>query len=129
MAAKQGGSEQGNQPSGSVSEQLITERDVAELARKLEEWGATLAPAERALLTLIMSRAQSTETRVVRSSPGVGLSATQTRAWLTPWALKRNLSFVAGIASASDAFAKDTGPSWVDSPRKAAEFGGTVIEE
>src|SRR4051812_17327784 len=102
-------------------EQLISKQDVEELAKKLEEWGATLPPGEQALLTLIVSRAKASESEDVvgTSTPSVGLSAVQTRAWLTPWVLNRNLSFAPGSAIAADAFAKDTGPSWVDSPRRA----------
>jgi hypothetical protein len=121
-------------------EQLISEKDVADLAEKLEKWGATLPPAERALLTLIMSRAKSTDfTEPTASSAptehlgtgaaAVGLSASQTRAWLTPWTVNRNLSFKPGSVAASDAFVKDTGPSWVDSPRRVARLGSIILEE
>jgi hypothetical protein len=121
--AKKGSSDHG-------AEQLITKDHVHELAKKLEDWSATLPPAEQALLNLILNRAKSTASVATMeaftsgtaaastaSSAAVGLSAAQTRTWLTPWVLNRNLSFAATSVN-EVAFAKDTGPSWVNSPRR-----------
>lgn len=109
------------------SEQPITEQDVAGFAEKLEQWGNSLPPAEQALLTLILARAKSTEAEEVEgmSSPTVGLSAAQTRSWVTPWVVNQNLSYTPYLKNAS--FAKDTGPSWVNSPRMAGGLGQQVI--
>lgn len=109
--------------SGSTGgEQPITEQDVTGFAQKLEQWGTTLPPGEQALLALIMQRANSTEAADVQGYQSYSaLSSTVTRSWLSPWVLNQGLSY-RGVLGAADPFVKDTGPSWVNSPR--ASIGG-----
>jgi hypothetical protein len=112
------GSSQGEQP--------ISEQDVTGFTQKLEQWSATLPPAEQALLSMILSRAHST-TEDTDVQGFTLLTSAVTRSWLSPWALNQSLSY-RGILGADDAFVKDTGPTWVNSPRASiGGFGGEVI--
>jgi hypothetical protein len=95
-------------------EQRITEQEASSLAQKLEAWSKTLPPAERALLTLIIHRAQESQEKELHGV--LDLSAANSSLWLRPWAASQALSFIDRAAF----FAKDTGPSWVNSPRRAA---------
>lgn len=110
------------------AEQPISEQDAASFADKLERWGATLPASEQALLSMIMARARSTTGDVEGfSGPSFSVTSALTRSWLTPWALNSTLTYQ-GVLDGDGAFVKDSGPSWVNSPRSAS-LGGSVESE
>jgi hypothetical protein len=106
--ATEGGSTQGTPES-------FTEAEAASLAQKLQEWSATLPLREQALLSIVLSRVEETE---VPSVSGFQrqvdvLSQEGIRPWLTNIATQSQFHPGVGV----NYFARDVGPSWVNSPR------------
>jgi hypothetical protein len=103
----------GGPPSGSP--QAFTEADAAALADKIAAWSETLPANERALLSIVMSRARATETPDTTGyQGGEMLQSAQTRPWLTNIAVNSTWETIRDSASV---FSRDVGPAWVNSPR------------